>query len=172
MSVTLPSDLIADVMRNADPARRRAAVADLTSAAGGSDRRFAQAIEGMQPAAASSAVSEPGGALRATLTSSPGSQGPSGKGDNYQGFERMVLRNLFETLLPGEESGAFGGGPSAGVWRSMAADQLAGVYAKDGGIGIAKMLEGNSQASTPHREAEWPYFSMASIGTMKGWSTS
>ena len=172
MSVTLPSDLIADVMRNADPARRKAAVAGLTAVAGNSDGRFAQTIESVQPSVTLSDVSDPGGALRATLTSSPGSQRPSGKDGTYQGFERMFLRNLFETLLPGEESGTFGGGPSAGVWRSMAADQLAGVYAKDGGIGIARMLEGASQASIPHRETEWPYFSKGSIGAMKGQTTS
>lgn len=84
----------------------------------------------------------------------------------YRGFERLVLRNLFETLLPGEESGSFGEGPSAGVWRSMAADQLAGVYSEQGGIGIARMVSDNT--STLRREGQWPYFSQGAISTVKG----
>jgi len=172
MSVTLPSDLVADVMRNADPARRSAAVGRLTSAAGAAGQTFASAIDGVQAASAFAADSAPEEVQVPTSTSSPGSGGLAAKSGTYQGFERMVLRNLFETLLPSEQSGTFGGGPSAGVWRSMAADQLAGVYAKNGGIGIAKMLEGAAHGSTPRRSAEWPYFSMGSIGALTGQPTS
>ncbi len=172
MSVTLPSDLIADVMRNADPVRRSAAVGRLTSAAADSGQAFDKTIDGVQAASASSAGSVADAAQGPTLTSSPGAGRPASKSGTYQGFERMVLRNLFETLLPSGESGSFGGGPSAGIWRSMAADQLAGVYAKDGGIGIAKMLEGAAQGSTPRRATEWPYFSMGAIGAVAGQPTS
>lgn len=85
----------------------------------------------------------------------------------YQGFERMVLRNLFESLLPDEQSGAFGGGPSAGVWRSMAADQFAGVYASTGGVGIARMLSRDSEPDVLRRDTQWPYFAMDSIDSAR-----
>ena len=85
----------------------------------------------------------------------------------YRGFEQMVLRNLFESLLPGEESGAFGSGPAAGVWRSMAADQLAGVYTNSGGVGLQAMLGPDRVQHGPRREVSWPYFSMDSIALLE-----
>jgi hypothetical protein len=85
----------------------------------------------------------------------------------YVDFERMVLRNLLESLLPTSESGAYGAGPSAGIWRSLAADQLAGLYAGSGGIGIAETLsagkdrDGSSQGG-------WPYFATDKIEAFSG----
>ena len=76
-----------------------------------------------------------------------------------------MLRNLFESLLPKEESGAFGSGPSAGVWRSMAADQLAGLYAGTGGIGIAAEL---SSEVGGRDGSQWPYFSTRKIEAFTG----
>jgi hypothetical protein len=78
--------------------------------------------------------------------------------DPYVDFERMVLRNLLESLLPDAGSGAFGTGPSAGVWRTMAADQLAGLYASNGGIGIAETLAGSDDELVDGGDAQWPYF--------------
>lgn len=164
MAVHLSSDLIVDVMRSADPSRRSAAAARLQSLGNGSD--FASAVDG----AAGFAVKLGGNAanlVSPALSSSPGKvKHAAGSAEAYQGFERMVLRNLFESLLPDEKSGAFGGGPSAGVWRSMAADQLAGVYAKDGGVGIAKLLASGPERAGPQPAAQWPYFALNSISTI------
>ena len=167
MAVSLPSDLIVDVMRNADPARRSAATAKLSSAGESTGGQFASAIEYLQAPKSKSgeALVElvPASLPRA---SSSLSQQPDEKDSAYQGFERLVLRSLFEALLPGEETGSFGGGPSAGVWRSMAADQLAGVYSESGGIGIAELLNGDE--ASLRREAQWPYFSKDAISTFRG----
>ena len=145
MAVTLPSDLVADVMRAADPARLASAQAKLRSTGGDAPADFAAVLNPVPTRAANTAAAS----------------------DPYQGFERMVLRNLFETLLPQENSGAFGGGPSAGVWRSLAADQLAGVYADSGGIGIARMLRGPEQEGG-EAEGAWPYFSAGKIEAFTG----
>lgn len=164
MAVSLPSDLIVDVMRNADPTRRNAAVARLQSLGGSAE--FASTIDGVAPmnVAPEGKLQDPSPVV---LTSSPGMRTrPEPKSDAYRGFEHMVLRNLFESLLPDEKSGAFGSGPSAGVWRSMAADQLAGVYTQAGGVGIARMLAGGSSDSAPEPVAQWPYFAMKSISTI------
>lgn len=158
MAVTLSSDLIVDVMRGADPARRHAAVAKLQAAGepSGNETAFANVVDelGAPP------VSDGGPALSLSFSSvrvaAERKEGP------YQGFERMVLRNLFETLLPDEGSGAFGAGPSAGVWRSMAADQMAGVYTQSGGVGIARLLEAH-RSSQPDKQAQWPYFEISKI---------
>lgn len=164
MSVTLPSDLVADVMRSADPARRDAAIARLDAAK--QEQDFASQLDGVatRDFRTTSLVSPPSAG---SIAAPPATRG-QGKTEAYLGFERMVLRNLFETLLPDQASGAFGGGPSAGVWRSMAADQLAGVYAKDGGIGIARMLERNSAAPGPRLVSQWPYFQLDALGGFKG----
>lgn len=162
MAVKLTSDLVIDVMRNADPKTRDAAAARLQPTPRQASEMFAQAVAGVpgsSPSDSGSGMSP--GALQGNIGSSEMSAGQSA----YRGFERMVLRNLFETLLPEEKSGAFGGGPSAGVWRSMAADQLAGVYAASGGAGIARMLESADAPPALEREGQWPYFSVQSIRT-------
>jgi peptidoglycan hydrolase FlgJ len=169
MAVSIPSDLILDVMRNADPARLNVAKAklhslddregspvDFASVLGGIDRNVAQG----GPAAVVNNQGKPpelpsGGVQTAAMT------------DAHVDFERMVLRNLFESLLPPEGSGAFGSGPSAGVWRSLAADQLAGVYAGEGGIGIASSLTAHQQ-SAGAAGREWPYFSTGKIEAFTG----
>jgi hypothetical protein len=79
----------------------------------------------------------------------------------------MLLRNLFEALLPDTESGAFGSGPSAGVWRSMAADQMASVYTEAGGTGIARILEERS-GSISAQQGQWPYFRAGQISDFTG----
>jgi len=166
MAVKLPSDLIVDVMRNADPVQRNSAVARLRSS-GGEDTRFAAAVDQVGFASAHAATDQPED--RALKTSGPAtSEGRkhASKVSALQGFEHMVLRNLFEVLLPDEKSGTFGEGPSAGVWRSMAADQLSGVYADSGGIGIAQMFNAGAKDAGPQRDAEWPYFASHPISTI------
>lgn len=167
MAVRLPSDLIADVMQNADPARRNAVTAKLRSASEAAGVQSASSFEKMLASGATALGNSeeflPG---RLPDVRSSFQFEPRRKDSAYEGFERLVLRNLFETLLPGEETGSFGEGPSAGVWRSMAADQLAGVYSESGGIGIAKLV--NDVSSPLRRETQWPYFSKDAISTFRG----
>jgi hypothetical protein len=163
MAVKLSSDLIMDVMRNADPIRRGAAVEKLERMAG--NARESVAFEAVMNG------SEPGTAFpQVQALSLPFSDGRNATREGtspYQGFERVVLRNLFEALLPDSGSGSFGEGPSAGVWRSMAADQLAGVYAEAGGIGIANMLA-DRKGAVPTPQPQWPYFSLPVIDGFGG----
>lgn len=165
MAVSLPSDLIADVMRSADPARVQTARAKLQNLhqPEGSATAFAALlwrVDGEMPPA-DTAPELPGS--RNGLLPAPQDAGRGAAGGPYADFERMVLRNLFESLLPGAQSGAFGGGPSAGVWRSMAADQLASLYADTGGVGIARMLAGDEASDIGGNERQWPYFSSGPV---------
>ena len=163
MAVKLPSDLIVDVMQRADPARKNSALARLRSAGNGSSE-FAMTVDRISPSQADHRA-EP-------LSSSRQSRSPGtnrtieDQSSASRGFEKMVLRNLFESVLPDEKSGVFGEGPSAGVWRSMAADQLAGELADDGGIGIARMVQTPGIADGPRADAQWPYFVMQTIKVM------
>lgn len=170
MAVTLPSDLIADVMRNADAARRGPALARLQSLSGDGERDFAAALNGLQPPAIETAQAASFDGLAGGMLTRSGAASTRGdsKASAFAGFEHMVLRNLFETLLPDEKSGAFGGGPSAGVWRSLAADQFAGVYTKAGGIGLTHMLAASQSGIPPGRDTQWPYFTLDKIHSFAG----
>ena len=160
MAVSLPSDLIVDVMRNADPARLSGATAKLRALGGeeGQSATFAETLGELGTSQAQASVP--------ARFAGSGSEPPV-TADAHVEFERMVLRNLFESLLPDTGSGAFGTGPSAGVWRSLAADQLAGVYAEAGGIGIASTLRASSDGE-PAPHAEWPYFTADRIVAFAG----
>ena len=160
MAVTISSDLVFDVMRNADPARKAEAVARLQShrESVGRSVEFAGMLQGMGQAADGSSIANDA-ILNSTAT--PDSR------TAYEGFERMVLRNLFESLLPAEESGAYGTGPSAGVWRSMAAEHFAGTYVQAGGLGIADALARDPDKG-PAATVQWPYFSLGKIESFSG----
>ena len=165
MGVSLPSDLIVDVMRNADPSRLKGAVANLQSMGGPTDSgtAFASVLEA-QPERWGEGVES----LFSPVSTAVAPES-SASGNAYAGFEQMVLRNLVEQLLPDAESGAFGTGTSAAIWRSMAADQLASVYAQAGGIGIGSMLaqhEAPGLAQAP--EKQWPYFTTSEIRAFTG----
>jgi peptidoglycan hydrolase FlgJ len=172
MAVTLPSDLIADVMRNADPSRLNEAKARLSDIG---SKRFSEEFQNVltdvgekqaYPVSAAS-LSEPriSTSLPPVL---PGRMNKASDMEAHVAFERMVLRNLLESLLPDAGSGTFGTGPSAGIWRSLAADQLAGLYAGSGGIGIAATLSDATDKSSTNDEPEWPYFSRDRIEAFTG----
>jgi flagellar protein FlgJ len=173
MAVSLPSDLVMDVMRNADPTRLNTVTAKLQDLSGdgriGEDfANLLDGIDGMHIQQASPVASPDGGHGFAALPALPGVAAHPVAPDPYVDFERMVLRNLLESLLPGAESGTFGTGPSAGVWRSMAADQLAGLYASNGGIGIAGTLAGSDDGLRDGGYSQWPYFRTENITAFSG----
>jgi hypothetical protein len=163
MAVTLSSDLIMDVMRSANPARVEQAMTKLRDMGDAKEAptEFAETVDALERFEIS---------LTGPVLSLPFAEGRSAAREAetpYQGFERMLLRNLFEALLPDTESGAFGSGPSAGVWRSMAADQMASVYTEAGGTGIARILEERS-GSISAQQGQWPYFRAGQISDFTG----
>lgn len=163
MSVTLSSDLIMDVMRSADPNRREVAVAKLRTVGRSAEHDVASAdfADTLNPL-----TQLTDGSTRPAGITGEGTTGRMATSP-YREFERMVLRNLFETLLPVSDSGVFGSGPGAAIWRSMAADQMAGIYADDGGVGIADMLQ-KVDGKNPSRQTQWPYFSVSQINGFTG----
>jgi peptidoglycan hydrolase FlgJ len=52
-------------------------------------------------------------------------------------FEAMFLRQALEDILPSCESGVFGSGTAAGMWRSMLADQVSSVLSARGVSGMS-----------------------------------
>lgn len=167
MSVTLSTDLIVDVMNAAPPASVRRATARLADlAAGWNSALAATAHSATSPFFATVSPLQVGFALpteqpvqvRMDAAQTFGEATPAAR-QAFRGFEGMLLRNMLESMLPSADSGVYGDGLAGSIWRSMAADQFASLYAAQGGVGIASTLAkaeaipGSSSAS-----AQWPYF--------------
>jgi len=59
-----------------------------------------------------------------------------------QDFESVFLNSMFQHMFTGiDGSGPFGGGGSAGVWRSFLTDEYAKSFVKAGGVGIAAQVQ-------------------------------
>ncbi len=179
MSVTLTSDLLVGVMSAASPARARAAatkLAGLPASDGIPAPSFQQALAASAKATGDDLImgvlgaAEPEKLTRveaklAALGGEPPAK--AANSDAFRGFESAMLRNMMESILPPAESGVFGEGYAGSMWRSMAADQFASLYADHGGIGIASMV--SHAAATrdlqPYIEAssQWPYFAAQQI---------
>lgn len=189
MAVAIPSDLVLDVMRNATPFRA-ARVAGVKVSAGddeaGSTPMFSGVLNGLPPVAepyndliagvlnageigkiadAADRLEILGEGLQTTGKSSAGSTLSSPQ----VAFEQMVLRNLFESMLPGAESGIYGQeNSSSGVWRSLFADNLATAYIDAGGLGIAASLEKQPAADGLVSRDQWPYFEQQALNGVTG----
>jgi peptidoglycan hydrolase FlgJ len=184
MAVTIPSDIVLDVMRGASARDVRISSAKLNGSgpvetdaglefsevmdgaaveapSNPSNRLADGSVEQSQIAYSGATESLPQGAA-ASASSSEGS--PS----VYKSFERMFLGNVFELMLPSSSSGVFGDEPAGGIWRSMVADQFAGVYAESGGIGLTAAIHGPKPEEALKRRSEWPYFETTSISGFSG----
>ncbi len=144
MAISPPSDLLLDVARAADPAKVREATAKLARLAADPSA----ANEGFDKALASAKADKPGvPAAAATTSPLPVPTGAASlrataqpKTDTYRKFEAVLLQNFVESMLPKDDE-TFGDAASAGIYRSMMAEQLANQIANAGGIGIAKAIE-------------------------------
>jgi hypothetical protein len=148
MSIKPPSDLIIDVMRQADPVRAREAAERLT-AIGRSAKPAAapvdfstyvksaifEATAGERKAGpqAQLPLSLPQGdtaGVRAESKMSPGEQ-----------LEAFVLTSLIETMMPKDAESVFGSGTAGSYWRSMLAEKLAAELTMAGGVGLREQLK-------------------------------
>lgn len=120
MAVSLPTDIIMDVARAADPEKVQAARDRLTA--------YASQAPSSAGFAATLDASFPGG-VRATAEMGP-----------FQQFESFVLQSFIENMLPEENEAVYGKGLAGGMWKSMMAEQIANQLAKAGGIGIADRI--------------------------------
>lgn len=153
MAVTLPSDLVADVMMAADPARLARATARLSGDSPAAAPTFDRMVAKLDQSR-----------THDDTRANPGAPGA------LAGLEQFVVKSFIETILPDEESGTFGNGPSAGVWRSVMADGLAQSYVAGGGLGLAEHF--STQQVDGGRTMEvasgWPYFARSRIQSFAG----
>jgi hypothetical protein len=174
MSVSIPSDLVLDVMRNAPSSRTGpetaaqklamagtatgpASFTDVVKGLAGSEGAKADLIVDVLDAADSDLAAGAANALSRHRTEGISPQAA---------FEQMFIRNMFESMLPAADSGIYGDeSASSGVWRSLAADQLASVYTDAGGLGLASKLSERNSPSNPVSMPQWPYFEQTVISS-------
>lgn len=144
MSVTLPSDLLVGVMNAAAESKLRQATSRLEVL----DDQWNTARRGVAAAATPQMESN-----QQSVSS------PKVVTQTFKDFEGMLLRNMLESLLPSADTGLYGDGVAGGIWRSMAADRFANLYAAQGGVGIARMLSVSMPAVASQAPSQWPYFS-------------
>lgn len=137
MSVHLPSDIVLDVARAANPVRYQAAVNKLSAAAAGT---FSQTFEAAQASASPARpTSTDVDSILTRFRSSETLVAPK-HGDPAQDFEAFVLQSFIESMLPKNAASVFGKGNTGDIWKSMLAGQIGAQIAKAGGVGIARTL--------------------------------
>ena len=141
MSIAPPSDILLDAARAADPAKVQAATARLARLAAdpaAANEGFNAALADAKAAGAAPALERPAGAP--VEPGAPALRAPTpATARTYQKFEAVLLQTFVESMLPKDDE-LFGDKNSAGVYRSMMAEQFANQIAKAGGIGIAKAV--------------------------------
>lgn len=147
MSISLPTDIVMDVAKAAEPARLQEAVAKLS--APGDPAAFTDSMQ-----AAGLALHMPldaSGSLT-TLKNHTALNGSGPASDPYKKFEGMVLQQFIESMMPEKSETVFGKGNAGHIWKSMLAEQIGQQIAKAGGVGIAKMMDKAHPGVEPARQ--------------------
>ena len=118
MAVTLTTDIVADVMRAAQPERLQEARAKLRSMGTGDATPVAAAYANRAPDREQALVK----------------------------FDAMVLGSFVEAMLPTESENVYGGGLAGDMWKSMLAQEIAGALAERGAIQLASRYIGDRYA--------------------------
>lgn len=164
MGISPPTDLVVDVMQNAQTERVRQVVSKLKalSASGSADFGTTMAKTGQAGAAAPQSADEqarakalamipPGLAFSGTsLTTLQNAHALSQRSvnqfstaqpssDALKKFEGMVLAKFLDTMMP-ENSSVFGGGTAGSTWKTMLTEKIGDAIADAGGIGIAERM--------------------------------
>lgn len=128
MAISPPSDIVLDVSRAAEPAGVQAARLELARRSGPAGAATTAAFSLGETGAAAHAAA---GAAKAETPAS------------FVRFEAMVLQSFVQNMLPKDAETVYGKGLAGDMWKSMLAEQLAGVMAERGGIGIAERVLGD-----------------------------
>jgi Rod binding domain-containing protein len=133
MAISPPSDIVLDVLNNAEPSRLEAAQAKLKA---GYATAEAQRLSNTDPSATAFKIKH-------RLDGVEKEKVP----ETYRKFEAMVLQNFIKTMLPDSDE-VYGKGASGEIWKGMMAEQIANEIAKDHGIGIAEKLMDSGPTKT------------------------
>lgn len=138
LAISPPSDIVLDVARAAAPADIAAARLELQRRATASGAATATFVE---KAAAGRPDMRADSASAASMKADGTKAGGAKAGEQaFRKFEAMVLQTFVQSMLPNDSEAVFGKGLAGEMWKSQLAEQLAGVIARRGGIGIANRL--------------------------------
>lgn len=168
MAIKPLSDIVLDVVRAADPARRQAAVEKLTGrpAAEATRHEFASFVGDVRPAAQASSLGR-------TMVRPAGRDVP----DAYRSFEAFFIQSFVESMLPKGSEANFGSGTAGEIWRSQLAEKMSTEIAASGGIGIADRLladEARRAAGSPEEGADAGFSlseSVSRAAPFAGWAS-
>jgi flagellar protein FlgJ len=142
VAISPPSDIVLDVARAVDPAELEAARAALAKRVG------ARAPQGTDAAFSATASFRSAGSARGADPASPA--------QSFKRFEAAVLETFLQSMLPQDAAAVYGEGLSGDMWKSMMAQQMAGVMAERGGIGIADRLLADHYMAGKEKQAVGP----------------
>jgi flagellar protein FlgJ len=143
MAISPPTDIVLDVLNNADPAVLEVAQAKLKAGQATAEaQRLASTDESFAAIMRSDPVAD-AHKLKHRLDGADKKQVP----ETYRKFEAMVLQNFIKTMLPESEE-VYGKGATGEIWKGMMAEQIANEIAKEGGVGIAEKLMDNGSMKT------------------------
>ena len=137
MAISPPSDIVLDVLNNADPSRLEVAQAQLKANQSVAEARRLASTDASFDANFTKGVDDTHN-IKHRLDGVHKKDVP----ETYRKFEAMVLQNFIKTMLPESEE-VYGKGASGEIWKGMMAEKIAEEIAKDGGIGIAESLMDN-----------------------------
>ena len=140
MAISIPSDLVMDVVRAADPVRQQQAAMALGKISGS---RFPAIQQMADRSAVAGDIEGDGASFRDSfdLISRPAVLADAGGGvSRYQAvpvrspvgekFEAMMLHQFLEEMMPRDSENFYGKGTAGEIWRSMLAEQVGGQIAK------------------------------------------
>lgn len=135
MAISPPSDIVLDVLNNADPSRLEVAQAQLKAGQATAEAKRLASTDAAFDATLKTDVASDAHKLRHRLDGVEKKHVP----ETYRKFEAMVLQNFIKSMLP-ESDEVYGKGTSGEIWKGMMAEKIAEEIAKEGGIGIADKL--------------------------------
>ncbi|KZL17768.1 Rod binding protein [Pseudovibrio axinellae] len=150
MAIQPVSDLVLDVINQADPSEVSAATRALRAPAvvssdlpvsgpSWASKGFARFMADADNVSA--VVSAKGQEGAESLTAASNRYTQSIQTDDLgEKLESAVLQTFVKSMLPKEMDTAYGGGTAGKMWKGLMAEQLANQLAKTGKIGLAEML--------------------------------
>lgn len=138
MAISPPSDIVLDVINNADPSRLEVAQAKLKAGQATAEaQRLASTDASFEATIRKDAITD-AHKLKHRLDGVDKKEVP----ETYRKFEAMVLQQFIKNMLPDSDE-VYGKGASGEIWKGMMAEQIANEIAREGGIGIADKLMDN-----------------------------
>jgi hypothetical protein len=148
LSMAANSDIVLDVTRAADTAKRRAAVSRLETLSGQATGTAQAAPPAAPEWTTDVRVTAANTSRPARIRSSDGATGGAGKeAGPYVQFEAMLLQTMIESMMPEDAEAVYGSGTAGSVWKSMLAEKVAAEIARTGTLGIAKLIAAGPTAS-------------------------